>query len=279
MDPVCAKTKARIIVWPFSFCSENLWRMKTSNATTWASRATPRCDVAGVILAGGRGVRLSGARKGLLRIGGERVIERLLRVLGMFFADVAIAAREPEVYEPFGAPVLPDAFPERSSLNGLHTALVATQTPYVFVVACDIPFLRPDVVELLLRKLSPGVDVAAPRWRNGYYEPLCAVYSKRCLPLIAERLRRSEHRITAFFPDVSVATVGEEELRAVDPGLRSFVNINTPEELRAAVLQERSAQREGVFHTPDPGPGSVLSVLADGLPPESISREVESSCP
>ncbi len=201
-------------------------------------------STAGVILAGGRAVRMSGVRKGLLRIGGKQVIQRLLDVYHCFFTDIRIAAREHEPYARFGIPVSLDQFTAFSSLNGIHTALSSVRATHVFVAACDAPFLQQELVELLLSRLTPEADVVVPVLSNNYYEPLCAIYSKRCLPHVARQLEREEFQIIRFFSHVNVLPVHEDALREVDPELVSFTNINNPEELRQVVLNKHLALRE-----------------------------------
>ena len=201
-------------------------------------------SAAGVILAGGRAVRMSGARKGLLRIGGKLVIQRLLDVYQRFFTEIRIAAREQEPYARFQLPVALDRFTAYSSLNGIHTALSSVEAPFVFVTACDAPFLHPGLLELLLSRLTPETDVVVPLLDSNYYEPLCAIYSKRCLPHVARQLEREEFQIIRFFSNVKVLPVTEDEIREVDQELVSFTNINNPEELRQVVLNERLALRK-----------------------------------
>ena len=57
----------------------------------------------------------------------------------------------------------------------------------------------------------------------------------RCLPAIEARLAEGQRRVISFMPDVRTRYVQEDELRRVDPDLRSFVNANTPEEWEAAL--------------------------------------------
>ncbi len=195
-------------------------------------------SAAGVILAGGRALRMSGVRKGLLRIGGKTVLQRLLEVYRPFFAEIRIAARESQPYERYGLPVSPDTYSTFSSLNGIHTAISSVDSNHVFVTACDAPLLQSGLVNLLLSKLTSDADIVVPRLNSGFYEPLCAIYSKRCLPFIAKQLERGEFQIIRFFPSVQVVSLSEEEIRLVDPELDSFTNINNPKELKTVVLSE-----------------------------------------
>jgi molybdopterin-guanine dinucleotide biosynthesis protein A len=208
---------------------------------------------AGIILAGGRGERMGRRDKGLLRVAGTPVVERVRQALAPVFGEIVLSARDPGPYRPFGLPHAPDLFQARSSLTGIHGGLSAIQADYGFVVACDAPFPRPALIGLLLQHVQPGVDVVIPRLGRGFREPLFAVYSRRCLPFMAEQLSRGDCKIIRFFPQVNVVEVEEGELRSADPELISFVNANTPRELGRAVLlalgREAPERRAG-----QPGP-------------------------
>ena len=126
----------------------------------------------------------------------------------------------------FGAEVVPDLLPERCALTGVHSVLSASRTPHAFVVACDLPFLNPRLVEFLLERRE-GNDVVAPE-AEGRVEPLHAVYSRACLPVIEEAARRGEWKVDRLFPSVRTQTVpvraGEWQVEGRSP----FFNANTP---------------------------------------------------
>jgi molybdopterin-guanine dinucleotide biosynthesis protein A len=198
---------------------------------------------AGVILAGGRGERMGGRAKGLLRIGGVEIIERLLRVFEVFFDEIVISARDPAPYRKFGRPVVVDIVEAHSALAGLHGGLSAVSADYGLVAACDAPFVRPQMLRLLLDRLSSESDVVAPRWTDGRREPLLAIYSKRCLPRMETLIDRGDYKIVNFFQEVRVMDVNEEDLRRADPDMDSFVNVNHPRELGRAVLRAHARQK------------------------------------
>jgi molybdopterin-guanine dinucleotide biosynthesis protein A len=98
------------------------------------------------------------------------------------------------------------------------------------VVACDIPFIRREVIEYLVGKIDHH-DVVIPHLSDGFH-PLHAIYSRRCLPFIEKLIAKNDLKIINFFKKVRVREVKEKELSQVDPDFRSFVNINTPEDVR-----------------------------------------------
>lgn len=190
-----------------------------------------RTRVSGAVLAGGEATRMGRVNKALLDLGGEPSLSRLVRTLSGCFERVLVVSRDPDLYRSLGHEAVADRFPQRNALTGLHAALFHAPTPQVFVTACDTPLLRPELLRALLRRLTPEDEVLVPQQANGFFEPLCAVYAKTCLPVMEEALGRGDFRIVGLFPRLRVRGVPVEELRPFDPDLVSFLNANTPEEL------------------------------------------------
>jgi molybdopterin-guanine dinucleotide biosynthesis protein A len=128
--------------------------------------------------------------------------------------------------------MVPDVYPEGGSLGGIYTGLKAASGDAVFTVACDMPFLRREVVQLVVERASLA-DVVIPRVGE-QYETLHAAYQKTCLPVMEERLLKGQLKIVGFFDRVRVAVIDEAEVaRYGDPAM-VFMNVNTPEELARA---------------------------------------------
>jgi molybdopterin-guanine dinucleotide biosynthesis protein A len=195
----------------------------------------------GAVLAGGRSTRM-GANKALLEFGGSRLIDRLVHTLRPLFQEVLIIANDPDAYAHLGVPVWPDRIPDSGSLGGIYSALFHSTSPQTFCIACDMPFPSRAVIAHL-RDLGPGYDIVVPRTADGY-QPLHAVYGKACLPHMEALIRARRLKIDGVFPSVRLRAVEEDELRALDSSLLCFVNVNTPEELEAAVrLAAREVER------------------------------------
>ncbi len=187
--------------------------------------------VTGAILAGGKSRRM-GQDKAWLDLGdGVPLVRRVAAALARVADDLIVVANDPRYIE-LGHPVVPDRYGATGAFGGIATAVSAARGELVCVAACDMPFPSPDVYALLLR-LVEEYDVAIPRI-EGEYETMHAVYRRTCLPAMERALARQELRVVSFFPDVKVRDVSAEEIRAVDPELRSFTNLNTPEELERA---------------------------------------------
>jgi molybdopterin-guanine dinucleotide biosynthesis protein A len=186
--------------------------------------------ISGAILCGGLNTRMNGQAKCNIRLGRQTFLQRLAKTLGSVCTEVSIIARHAEDYCSVSLPVHTDIFSLRCSLTGLHTALSHSRHHYVFITACDTPLLVPDLIRLLMDQASPGDDVVVPVI-NGYFEPLCALYSCNCLPVATKLLQNGQPKISAMYSQVRVHTVPDAVIRTLDPKLDSFINVNTPEDL------------------------------------------------
>ena len=173
-----------------------------------------------------------GSDKGLLRIGPRRLIEVVLETIRPLFPETVIVADETAAYQGLGVPVVPDRIPGKGPLGGIHAALCSSRFPYTFCIACDMPLVNPAVVAHLCA-LGPGYDAVVPEWEAGY-EPLHALYGQSCLSHVERMVREDRLRVDALFSAVRVRRVVPDELRPLDPLLRSFMNVNTPDELEVA---------------------------------------------
>ncbi len=183
------------------------------------------------ILAGGASSRM-GENKALLDFRGRPLVQHQLDLLRPLFQEVLIGANQPLPFAGFGARIVPDLLPARCSLVGVHALIAAASTPYVFAVACDLPFLNPDLIRYLVDQREQ-TDVVLPYSDRGP-EPLHAVYGKTCLPAIESAARRGDWKMTSFLADVRVARVDVREAAWAVEGRSPFTNANTPDEWRAA---------------------------------------------
>jgi len=197
----------------------------------------------GVILSGGLNTRFQGENKAFASVGGKRIIDRLLGVFSDLFDDIILVTNHPEQFLQWDLTLVTDIFDLRSSLTGIHTGLFYSSHPYAFFSACDTPFLKKELVEILIAQMEPKIDIIMPETAAGY-EPLCAIYSKRCLKPAADHLRANKLKIQWALRSNRIKHIPEQRLREVDPELRSFFNINTPQDLARAeaILAEDRGQ-------------------------------------
>jgi molybdopterin-guanine dinucleotide biosynthesis protein A len=193
----------------------------------------------GVILAGGLNKRFGGQNKAFIRIGGTRIVDRLLDVYSRIFEQIVLVTNDPAAYMDVDAVIVSDHYSVRSSLNGLHAGLFAAAHEYAFFAACDTPFIKGALIQRLLETVTRKADIIIPSTSAGY-EPMFAVYKKTCLPAMVWQLERGMLKIQGLFRKVRLKTVDEADLRTVDPELVSFFNVNTPADLvRAEALHKQ----------------------------------------
>ncbi len=183
------------------------------------------------ILAGGRSSRM-GSNKALLPFRGRPLIRHQIDVLAPLTGDLMIGANDPGTYEAFGVRVVPDVLQEPCALTGIHALLAAAAHPFVFVAACDLPFLNRDLIRHLLAQAGDA-DAVLPLGPRGP-EPLCAVYSKRCLPEIERAAAAGLWKATAFLRGLRVRELPIPEGQWLVDGRSPLFNANTPEEWRDA---------------------------------------------
>jgi molybdopterin-guanine dinucleotide biosynthesis protein A len=180
------------------------------------------------IIAGGKGSRLGGVAKGLLQVNGRTVLERQLS-LAPLFDEVLLVTNDPAPYASYGLRAVGDLVPGKGAPGGVHAALVAARSPWVLVLACDMPFVTEPVVRTLLDARDSQTDAVCFQVK-GRVEPLLGVYRAT----LAERWGPALHAEPSLRQLLQLArarVLPEEALRAVDPGLEAVQGLNSPEDL------------------------------------------------
>lgn len=173
--------------------------------------------------------------KAFLELEGKPLVERSLTVLQTVFSEVLISSNKPELYAGYEVPVVLDKILDQGPLEGLYQGLQAATYDDVFFVACDMPFLRAELIRFLSAWI-PAYDVVVPRLHSGLH-PLHAFYHRRCLPTIKKQLEEGRLKIIDFYPACSVRYVSEKDLQDFHDLSQVFCNVNTPEDW-SAILKE-----------------------------------------
>jgi len=197
------------------------------------------------VLAGGAASRYDGQPKGLLSVGGRRILDRVVDALAeATTTPPLLVANAPDA--PTWRPdlrIVSDRRPGLGSLGGIYTAVV-TGDAAVVCVAWDMPFVPTALLRALVDG-SPGYDAFLPESdsRRGV-EPLCAVYGPACRPAIEQALARGDLRAIAFHDAVRVGTLSLDRVREFgDPGVL-FFNVNRPEDLERAEEMWRQSRAQ-----------------------------------
>ena len=198
-----------------------------------------------IVLAGGKGKRMGMIEKALLEFEGKSILERLLESLFQVVDEVILSFRDIAQKEKFRTVLEKflsceirfcfDTLKDVGPLEGIRAGLLESRSEYSFICAGDMPFVDSRVIDLLFEKAS-GHDAALPIWEDGKYEPLHAVYSKKLISEIEKTLE--EGRLSVLTPVLRMQDlefVEISKIREIEPDLRTFVNINTAQDLESMI--------------------------------------------
>lgn len=201
-----------------------------------------RSSIGAAILAGGESKRM-GQNKALLRLStdGPTLVDTVVaRLAEAGYTSPLLVANTPADYAFLGLPTFPDSVRGKGALGGILTALQRSPHERVLVVACDMPALNPALLRYMSMQPA-GYDAYVPAWLSPsgerQVEPLHAIYARSCIPVIEGRIREGRLKLGDMLGALNVLYLPEAEMRGYDPELRSFSNINTPEEWAALAAQ------------------------------------------
>ena len=185
------------------------------------------------ILAGGTSRRI-GENKAFIELGGKPLVKWTIENLRevKIFNRIFLVANDLTQFLPIELELFADIFSAIGPLGGLHAALRFCESEYLFVTTCDMPFVKPEAVKLIIHN-ARGFDACVPVISDNF-EPLLAVYNKRVIKEVENSIKHNERRIISFFQNIRVRKIYEDEIKEADPELRSFFNINFPEDLEKA---------------------------------------------
>lgn len=192
--------------------------------------------VGGIVLCGGQSRRM-GRPKAMLPFGSERMLQRVVRLLGQIVQPLVVVAAEGQDLPPLpgGVTIARDRAPARGPLEGLRAGLtaIAGDCDAAYATACDVPLLQAPFVQLLICKLARH-QVAVPI-DGEFYHPLAAVYRTEVLAQVESLLAQDRLRPAFLYDAVATCRVPVDELRRVDPQLHTLANLNRPEDYLAAL--------------------------------------------
>lgn len=198
----------------------------------------------GAVLAGGRGRRVGGD-KAALDVGGRALVQRAVDALVQTDLDPVLVLRadQPVPVETGAIAVLQDRVADAGPLAGLHALLSWLTEEWALVVACDQPFLAPELLHGLIDQHRADIDAVVGRTMDRR-EPLPGLYRTTCLPVVERMLARGDRDLRALLASIRLHEVPLDILRRWDPELLSYTNVNTPEELAKARALAAADRRE-----------------------------------
>jgi len=244
----------------------------------------------GIILAGGMSRRM-GREKATLKLGNKTIIEYVIETVSQVVDEMLLITNKPEKYERLGIPLFSDILKNNGALVGIHAGLVSSQTHYSLVIACDMPFVKKELLEYMFSKLqtqntitgiqakeqkndsikstdkifrqretqpakcnpqcrkssigncqSP-VDIVIPKSQKGL-EPLCAIYSKRCIPEIESMVNNNTMKVSLLLNKFPTYFISGNEISSLD-WEENFFNINSEKDYKKALFKLTGGKRDG----------------------------------
>lgn len=179
----------------------------------------------GVILAGGENTRMP-VLKAFIKVKGKPIIEKNLALIQQLFEETFIVTNQPSAYSHMKVPLLGDIHDIRGPMTGIFTSLFNSPTPWVFISACDMPFISSDLITYMYSQRK-GFDAVVPA-SKGKAEPLFAFYSKKLLSSMEKAVLSDRRGLKDFLKDKKVKYISAADVNRFDPGAKSFINLNTP---------------------------------------------------
>lgn len=194
-------------------------------------------DCTALVMAGGDSQRM-GCDKTQLLLGDRTLLQRVIAIVQPIFPQVLVSVRQhrPEI----GLPQVCDEYPCAGPLAGLCAGLAQAGTPWIFAVASDMPFVQPALIERLAQRRA-GYQAVVPVV-HGHPQPLTAFYSASGLDQMRALLEAEGRRsLRAALEQLNVCYVDESDLLKSDSGLRSFFDLDTPQDVAAARRSEEAS--------------------------------------
>lgn len=190
-------------------------------------------DCTAIILAGGDSRRM-GRDKATLPFANQTLIQAVIATMQQLFPVTIVSVRQPR--PEIALPQICDMQADGGPLAGLVTALGSIATPWAFVVACDMPFVSPALVEQLAEHRAQRQAVVPVV--HGQLQPLAAFYSTGCIPLMRASLSLGDKSLSGAISHLNVCYVDEAQMLRTDPQLRSFFDLDTPQDWAIAQRME-----------------------------------------
>ncbi len=195
--------------------------------------------VTGIILAGGRSTRM-GRDKASLDLAGRTLLQRTVTVLAAAVDEIVLVHAPGQSLPPVDAacPVRLAADPTEGEgpLVGMATGLEAARAPIAIVVGVDMPFLQPDLLRLLAAGVADGARWVLPI-EQGRPQPLCSAFARNALPVLRAHIEAGDRAPMTVATDLGMTRLEEDAWRAADPDGLSFIDVDTPEDFAAALVQ------------------------------------------
>ncbi|MEZ4502039.1 MAG: molybdenum cofactor guanylyltransferase [Dehalococcoidia bacterium] len=197
---------------------------------------SPRPRRAAIVLAGGRSSRM-GIDKAALVVEGRTLLQRAIDAVSQVVEEVVVVGAPggalPEVEASIPLRRVDDTVEGEGPLAGISAGLAAIEAPVTLVVGCDMPWLQPALLELLLARVEAGARLVVPL-SDGRPEGLCSAWRVDALPVVRAHFEAGDRRVMSVAGDLEAVRLKPGDYAEADPDGRSFRNLNTPDEFARA---------------------------------------------
>lgn len=174
------------------------------------------------ILAGGKSSRMKYNNKALLNYKEKKFIEHIIDA-GKDYKEIIIISNNTEEYIGFNLRVVEDIYKGNGPLSGIHSALSNSNTDKVLCIACDMPLITKQTLNIL-GDYNEDYDVLVPKVGDRL-QPLCAIYSKNILTSIEDAIIKNNNKLQLLIKSQNYKIIeGNEEIKFIE---KDFLNINT----------------------------------------------------
>ena len=181
---------------------------------------------------GGRNSRMNGNVKGLLKIKNSTFLEKIQETLNDFSSiylsiNDKFSKEQKQNFENMGFKIIEDIYKEIGPLGGIYSSLLNCKEEYLFITACDMPFITKNSIEVLCNKVDKNTDGVVFYDKNNKLYPLGAIYSKNVLPIIEEMIEKKYYKLSYLIEKSNFVKINIEK---TDIPLKVLSNINTLQE-------------------------------------------------
>ena len=189
-------------------------------------------DIVALILMGGKNSRMNGNVKGLLKIKNSTFLEKIQETLNDFSSiylsiNDKFSKEQKQNFENMGFKIIEDIYKEIGPLGGIYSSLLNCKEEYLFITACDMPFITKNSIEVLCNKVDKNTDGVVFYDKNNKLYPLGAIYSKNVLPIIEEMIEKKYYKLSYLIEKSNFVKINIEK---TDIPLKVLSNINTLQE-------------------------------------------------
>ena len=189
-------------------------------------------DIGALILMGGKNSRMNGNVKGLLKIKNSTFLEKIQETLNDFSSiylsiNDKFSKEQKQNLENMGFKIIEDIYKEIGPLGGIYSSLLNCKEEYLFITACDMPFITKNSIEVLCNKVDKNTDGVVFYDKNNKLYPLGAIYSKNVLPIIEEMIEKKYYKLSYLIEKSNFVKINIEK---TDIPLKVLSNINTLQE-------------------------------------------------